>query len=131
MNPDVRLQGLAMPRADAAFALIGVAGRPTTFGVRVAGTFRARLAGWLGLRAVPRAGGLWIVPCDGVHTFAMRFPIDVVFVDAAGRVLRIDCAVAPWRVRICIGAHSVIELAAGQAGALGISRGDRLETRRV
>jgi len=119
------------PRRGSAFALLGVAGRPTTIGVWIAAGFRARLVGWLGRRAAPAAAGLWIVPCDGVHTFGMRFPIDLVFVDAVGVIRRVDPRVVPWRVRICPGARCVIELAAGRAQALGIVAGDRLEIRSV
>ena len=131
MTADARVRALAVPRTGAVFALLSVAGRPTTLGVEIASSFRARLCGWLGRSAAPGSRGLWIAPCDGVHTFAMRFPIDLVFVDAVGVVKRVERAVPPWRVRICVGAASVIELAAGQAAALGIGVGDRLELRSV
>lgn len=128
-NADVRM--LAVPRSDAVFALLGVAGRPTTIGVQIASSFRTRLVGWLGRAAAPASRGLWIAPCDGVHTLAMRFPIDLVFVDAVGVVKRVDRCVRPWRMRVCVGAHSVVELASGQIDALGIDAGDRLELRNV
>jgi uncharacterized membrane protein (UPF0127 family) len=62
-----------------------------------------------------------------VHTFFMRFPIDVVFLDAEERVLRIDANVRAWRLKACRGARSVLELAAGEARALSV--GDRIELR--
>ncbi len=129
MNTDVGLLYVA-PRGSA-FALLGIAGRSTTLGVQVATGFRARLVGWLGRRAAPRGRGLWIAPCDGVHTFAMRFSIDLLFVDAAGTIRRVDHRVPAWRIRICVGAYSVIELAAGQAQELRIAVGDRIEIRSV
>lgn len=125
------MEGLVMAPRGAAFALLGVEGRPVNLGVEVASSIRQRLRGWLGRMSPPGERGLWIVPCDGVHTMAMRFPIDLVFVNGAGRILRIDRGVPPWRVRICIGAHSVIELAAGQASRLGLGVGDCLERRTV
>lgn len=125
------MEGLVVAPRGAAFALLGVEGRPVTLGVEVAGSIRQRLRGWLGRKQAPPERGLWIVPCDAVHTVAMRFPIDLVFVDGGGRVLRIDAAVRPWRVRVCLGAHSVIELAAGQAARLGLAAGDCLERRRI
>ena len=128
-NAGVRM--LCVPRTGAVFALLGVAGRPTTLGVQIASSFRARLCGWLGRACAPPSRGLWIAPCDGVHTFAMRFPIDLVFVDAVGVVKRVDRNVRPWRIRVCVGALSVIELAAGQAAELGIDVADRLELRSV
>jgi hypothetical protein len=49
----------------------------------------------------------------------MRFAVDLVWLDRAGRVLRIDPGVGPWRLRWCRGAHSVLELPRGGAGAQG------------
>lgn len=125
------MDGLVVAPRGAAFALLGVAGRPVTLGVEVASSIRQRLRGWLGRVQAPRERGLWIAPCDAVHTMAMRFPVDLVFVNGAGRILRIDPAVRPWRIRICLGAHSVIELAAGEAARLGLAQGDCLERRGV
>lgn len=118
----------AVPRGTA-FTMLGIAGRSACLGVDVAGSMRKRLRGWLGRGNAPRERGLWIVPCDAVHTWAMRFPIDLVFIDAGGRILRIDSRVPPWRLRLCIGAYSVIELGAGEAQRLGLLRGDYLERR--
>jgi len=131
MTTKAQVRLLAVPRSGTAFALLGVAGRPTILGVQVAAGFRARLCGWLGRAAAPPSRGLWIAPCDSVHTFAMRFAIDLVFVDAVGVVKRIDRGVRPWRIRVCVGAVSVVELAAGRASVLGIRVGDRLELRGV
>lgn len=125
------MEGLAVARRGAAFALLGVEGRPVNLGVEVAGSVAQRLRGWLGRTQAPPERGLWLVPCDAVHTMGMHFPVDLVFVDGGGRIRRIDAEVPPWRFRICLGAHSVIELAAGQAARLGLSAGDCLECRRV
>lgn len=125
------MEGLVVAPRGAAFALLGVEGRPVNLGVEVAGSIAQRLRGWLGRTQAPAERGLWLVPCDAVHTMGMSFPVDLVFVDGGGRIRRIDAAVPPWRFRICLGAHSVIELAAGQAQRLGLSAGDFLECRRV
>lgn len=125
------MEGLVVVPRGTAFALLGVEGRPVNLGVEVAGSVGQRLRGWLGRTQAPPERGLWLVPCDAVHTMAMRFPVDLVFLDGGGRILRIHAAVPPWRARLCLGAHSVIELAAGQAARLGLSVGDRLERRRV
>lgn len=85
--------------------------------------FGRRLIGWIGRRRAGSDEGLWLVPCRAVHTLGMRFPIDVVFIDRQGRAMRIDTAVAPWRCRWQHGAHSVLELAAGRAAALGLTVG--------
>jgi hypothetical protein len=80
-----------------------------------------RIRGLL-LRPAPVAGaGLLIDPCASIHTFGMSYPIDVVYLDAQYRVLRTIDAIDPWRLSVCRGARMTLELAAGQAEALGFS----------
>jgi len=93
----------------------------------VAETFAARLRGLLGRRSLPAREGMLIRRESSVHTFFMRFAIDVVFLDADERVLRIDANVGPWRLKACRGARSVLELAAGASAGLFV--GDRIELR--
>ncbi len=57
--------------------------------------------------------GLWIVPCESVHTFFMRFSIDLVYLDRSMKVRKVRTSVPPWRISACFLAHSVIELAPG------------------
>lgn len=90
-----------------------------------------RLRGWLG-QAPPGPGdGLWIVPCRAIHTIGMAWPIDVVFVDKRGRVLRIVPALRPGRGACCWRAWGVLELAAGEAARLGWKKGERMSRNRV
>ena len=70
---------------------------------------------------------LVIAPCNAVHTFFMRVPIDVLFVDRQGRVLRVAREVRPWRIAAAWRAFAVIELAAAAAG--GINVGDQVGLR--
>jgi uncharacterized membrane protein (UPF0127 family) len=86
-------------------------------GARVAeaGTFRARLLGLALLREIPQGHALLIPRCRSVHTFGMRFALDLVFLDAHGDVLRVERAVPPWRVRRGPGAYAVLEARAGEA----------------
>ena len=93
----------------------------------VAESFAARLRGLLGRRALPAREGMLIRRESSVHTFFMRFAIDVVFLDADERVLRVDANVGPWRLKACRGARSVLELAAGASARLSV--GDRIELR--
>jgi uncharacterized membrane protein (UPF0127 family) len=80
--------------------------------VIVASGPRARLLG-LALLDRSRAGpGLLIPSCRSVHTFGMRFPIDVLFLDRDGFVLREERAVRPCRILACAGASAVLELPA-------------------
>lgn len=76
----------------------------------LATTLRQRL---VGLAFAPPGGALQVPRCRSVHTFGMRYALDLVWLDADGAVLRIDRAVPPRRVRACRGADAVIELPAG------------------
>ena len=85
--------------------------------VEIAKTPWERMRGLLG-RPVPGPGrGLLIERCPSVHTFGMRYPIDVVFLSGTGRVVRVVRNLKPWRVaRGGKGAQAVVELAAGVVG---------------
>jgi uncharacterized protein len=82
--------------------------------VEIARSWPRRLVG-LALRRAPPEGGLLIPRCRSVHTFGMRFAIDLVWLGPGGRVVRVDLAVPPWRVRSCRAAVEVLELGAGLA----------------
>jgi uncharacterized membrane protein (UPF0127 family) len=92
----------------------------------IADSFVTRLRGLLGRGELPRDEGVLINPSSSIHTWFMRFPIDVVFLDRDLRVVRVAADVRPWRLRWGKGARQVLELAAGEAAARGISGGDRL-----
>ena len=92
----------------------------------VAESFFTRLRGLLGRSELPRDEGILIVPCSSVHTWFMRFPIDVVFLDRDLRVVGVAADVRPWRMRWRRGGKRVLELAAGEAAARGIEVGHRL-----
>jgi len=94
----------------------------------VAHTMFARMRGLLGKRGLDSGEGLLIRPAPSIHTFFMRFPIDVVFLSRQGEVLKVAERVAPWRARSCRHSYAVLELAAGEAGRRGIAVGDRLDT---
>lgn len=108
----------------------GQAGNTRTVAHRVqrADTFARRLVGLLGRRSLDEDEGLWIEPCDSIHTFFMRFPIDVAFVDGRGEVVaRVD-SMRPWRAtRLHTRARAVVELAAGTLARTGVGVGSRLE----
>jgi len=80
--------------------------------VRVAATHRARLLGLAGLRRLPQDAALLLPSTRAVHTFGMRFSIDLVWIDERGRLVRRDVAVSPRRLRHCRRARAVVELAA-------------------
>lgn len=67
-----------------------------------------------------------IAPSSGIHTFGMRFPIDVVFAARDGRVLRLKHAMRPNRIAVAFRAFAAIELASGSLARAGITATDRL-----
>jgi uncharacterized protein len=74
------------------------------------------------------SNGLWIHPSHGIHTFAMRFPIDVVYLNRERRVVHLEFALRPWRVApVLIKAESVLELPAETLRATGTAIGDEIE----
>jgi len=93
----------------------------------VADTLFTRLKGLLGKSTLPAGEGLWIKPCNSIHTFGMKFPIDVVFLDKGKHVVGVAKALRPNRVsRIYSGASSVIELPAGTIDAAGSCVGNEV-----
>ncbi len=81
--------------------------------VELADSGPRRSRGLLGRKGLAAGEGLWIVPCEAVHTFGMQFSIDLVYLDRKYRIRKIRRNVPPWRLSACLRAHSVIELAAG------------------
>ncbi len=101
--------------------------------VDVADTSASRRTGLLGRDELKAGEGLWIVPCESVHTFFMKFPIDLVYLDRPSRedrshrrVRKVRNAVPPWRLSACLPAHSVLELPAGTVARTGTAPGDEL-----
>lgn len=92
----------------------------------VADSGATRRKGLLGRIGLETGEALWIVPCEAVHTFRMRFALDLVFVDRKLRVRKVKSNVSPWRIAACLSAHSVIELPAGAIFRTQTQPGDRL-----
>ena len=92
------------------------------------GAFRlnARRRGLLGRTTFAPGAALLIAPCSSIHTWGMRFPIDVLFVSRSGRIRKIVSRVPPWRVVFGIGSFAVIELPAGAVDASTTKVGDVL-----
>jgi uncharacterized protein len=93
----------------------------------IADTSAKRRQGLLKHSALAPGEGLWIVPCEGVHTFLMKFPIDVVFLSKQRKVLKIRANMGRRRISMSLRAHSVLELPAGRAAETGTQKGDQLE----
>ena len=95
--------------------------------LEVAGSGPKRSKGLLGRKTLEPGEGLWIIPCEAVHTFFMQFPIDLVYLDRKCRVKKTTPGVPAWRLSACLSAHSVIELPAGTIHKTQTQRGDILE----
>jgi uncharacterized membrane protein (UPF0127 family) len=96
----------------------------------VAGTHWTRFRGLMATDAADfRTGqGLWIAPCHGVHTFAMRFPIDVIYLDEGKVIVHLERQLKPWRVApVRLQAASVLELPEKTLEATGTLLGDEIE----
>jgi len=87
-----------------------------------------RMRGLLGRASLPAGEGILLRPAGSIHTFFMRFPIDVVFLDGEDVVVGIEPELAPWRTAGRRGAKKVVELASGECGRRGVELGDRLLT---
>jgi uncharacterized membrane protein (UPF0127 family) len=91
----------------------------------------SRNKGLLGRTGMATDQAMVIAPCTAVHTFWMKFTIDLVYAARDGRVLKIRRRVAPWRMSAAIGGFAVIELAAGRADLVSLQKGDRLVVEKV
>lgn len=93
----------------------------------IADTSEKRRTGLLKHTGLAPGEGLWIVPSEGVHTFAMKFTIDVLFLNKARVVLKTRPNMVKSRISLCLPAHSVVELPAGTIDESGTQKGDQLE----
>jgi uncharacterized membrane protein (UPF0127 family) len=94
--------------------------------VDLADTSETRRVGLLKHTRLEPGSGLWIVPCESVHTFFMKFPIDLVYLDKQRKVRKVRHAVPAWRLSACLTAYSILELPAGTAEKSGTQKGDEL-----
>lgn len=95
--------------------------------VEMAGDAGKRSRGLLGRTSLSPGGGLWIVPCEAVHTFWMKFPIDLIYLDRKLRVKKLRSNVPAWRLSACLTAHSILELPSGTIREGMVQTGDLLE----
>ena len=93
--------------------------------VELALSRKARRTGLLGRAAIDPGAALVLAPCCAVHTAFMRFPIDVLFMDRTGCVMRVIHGLQPWRAAASVQAYAVVELAAGVLARFDVGAGDR------
>jgi uncharacterized protein len=119
--------GPLLRKRDASLTLVNVrSGRVLAQSVVGAFDSRSRRTGLLGREGLDEGHALIIAPTFAIHTFFMRFPIDVAFVTRKGRVVGIKHAIKPWRMAVAIGAHAAVELPAGALTVSDTIRGDTL-----
>ena len=109
-----------------AIVLVGEKGQVVCEQCDVADRVFSRMRGLLGRKQLSERQGLLIRPTWSVHTWFMRFPIDVVFLDRELTVLAVREQLRPWRAAVRFRAHSALELAAGCCEGVGLKVGDRL-----
>jgi uncharacterized membrane protein (UPF0127 family) len=115
-NPDSRLRVANVTR-----------GTVLATRLEVADSGPKRNKGLLGRKGLAEGEGLWITPCESVHTFFMQFPIDLVYLDRKYRIRKVCHSVRPWRISVCLSAHSILELPAGTIRNSRTEAGDMLE----
>jgi hypothetical protein len=86
----------------------------------------SRRTGLLHHSHLPEGSALIIAPTNAIHTFFMKFSIDVAFVTRTGEVVKTRTAIAPWRMSGALRAYAVIEMPAGALSRSGTGRGDRI-----
>src|SRR5437868_2964698 len=94
---------------------------------RRAASFVDRGRGLMLSDPLPSGGGLVIEPCNSIHMFFMRYPLDILFLDEQGKVLFMYKGIKPWRMgRIVRGARMAVELPEGVIDRTGTQLGDKL-----
>ena len=93
--------------------------------VRIAGSSSPK-ARTVGSGSLLAGSGIWITPCEAIHTFGMKMPIDAIFLDGNFRVKKLHPELRPRRISVCISASSVLELQAGAISRSATQVGDRL-----
>jgi uncharacterized membrane protein (UPF0127 family) len=98
---------------------------------RVADSALTRLVGLLRDKTLEYGDGLWIKPCNSIHSIGMKFKFDAIFLDKDLRVVHLMSEMKPWRIsKIVFSAQSVLELPAGLISQTVTKLGDQFEMRK-
>lgn len=89
-------------------------------------TFLERTRGLLGCKELKDGHGLLIAQCSSIHTFFMKIPIDVAFLDKDNTIVKIKPNLKPYTIAMSLGAASVLEMMSGQISLINIHEGDQL-----
>jgi uncharacterized membrane protein (UPF0127 family) len=122
------MTSIRQPVPDARLAVTNLTrGTVLATSLEVAKSASKRNKGLLGRKGLAAGEGLWIIPCESVHTFFMQFSIDLVYLDRMNTVRKVRESVPPWRLSACLSAHSILELPAGTTRETQTESGDILE----
>jgi uncharacterized protein len=98
------------------------------FRISMADSFFTRFKGLMFRKEAIQNEGLWIVPCNVVHMFFMKFPIDIVLLNEQTEVVKVYESLKPWKMTKPVkAAYSTLELPAGSIEKLGISIGNKIQ----
>jgi uncharacterized membrane protein (UPF0127 family) len=100
--------------------------RKVSLSVRKTESAIERTRGLLGAEQLGELEGLWIKPCNSIHSFGMRYPLDVIYLDRHDRVTSLRRHLKPMRMSLDLWARSVIELNVGVIDRLELQKGDVL-----
>ena len=120
--------GELLARPGQTFQLVHTStGRPLATRLEAAFESKARNRGLLGRDHFPPGAAFILAPCNAVHTFFMRFPIDILFVRRDGGVVKVCPNVRPWRVAGAFSAFATVEFPAGELAGHNLVAGDTVE----
>jgi hypothetical protein len=98
---------------------------------RLADTFSTRLIGLLCDRQLQYGDGLWLIPCNSIHSLGMKFAFDAIFLDPKLQVVHLISDMKPWRIsKMVFSARSVLELPSGLISQTATQLGDQFEMRK-
>lgn len=97
----------------------------------IANTSELRRRGLLKHTSLEEGDGLWIAPCEAVHSFGMKFTIDVIYLSKQKIVMKTRPNMVRRRISLCLRAHSVLEVPAGMIAKTGTLVGDQLDFEKV
>jgi len=96
--------------------------------LKIANNPLSRMIGLLGKRKLNKGEGLYIIPCNSIHSFFMKFKFDVIFINKKNKIVYLIEDMPAWRAsKICFSANSVIELPSGVIKETKTNIGDILE----
>jgi uncharacterized protein len=85
-----------------------------------------RMRGLLGRPRIESGQAMVLKRCGAIHTWGMRYPIDVLFLDRNWRIVAVKDRIGPWRMTHCLRAAHTVEIAAGEARRIALQPGDEL-----